>query len=216
MKIIIRHETEAEHRIVEELTRDAFWNLYFPGCDEHYLVHVLRNHPDYLPEFSFVAELDGEIVGMIMYTRSWLIDDTGNKKEIVSFGPLCVHPELQRKGIGRMLLEHSTAILRKKNIPAITILGDPHNYVPYGFKNCLDCNISDMMGKYPLGLLVLELTDNTFDGKAWKCKQSDVFELDEEEGKQFDKTFSAKEKKHRPSQDLFMMIVRAQLQKTES
>ncbi|MBN2344571.1 MAG: N-acetyltransferase, partial [Deltaproteobacteria bacterium] len=101
MKLIIRHETESEHRTVEELTRDAFWNLYFPGCDEHYLVHILRDHPDYLPELSFVAELDGEVVGMIMYTRSWLIDENNCKKEIVSFGPLCVHPAHQRKGIGR-------------------------------------------------------------------------------------------------------------------
>ncbi len=215
MNLIIRHEVEAEHRAVEELTREAFWNLYVPGCDEHYLVQILRHHPDYLPEFSFIAELDGEIVGMIMYTRSWLIDEEGSEKEIVSFGPLCVHPDHQRKGIGRALLEHSTAILRKKGIAAITILGDPHNYVPYGFKNGLDYNISDMSGNYPFGLLVLELTDNAFEGKAWKCKQSEVFEFDSKQAEAFDKTFVAKEKKHKPSQDLFMIMLRAQLQKSD-
>lgn len=214
MKLNIRHETETEYRLVEELTREAFWNLYFPGCNEHYLAHIIRDHPDYLPECSFLAELDGEIVGMIQYTRSWLIDEAGGKKEIVSFGPLCVHPDHQRKGIGRALLEHSTAVLREKNIAGITILGDPHNYVPYGFKNGLDCNVSLMDGTYPLGLLVLELQDNAFEGKAWKCKQSDVFAFDPEQAAQFDRDFPPKEKKHKPSQDLFMMMVRAQLQKS--
>ncbi len=215
MNLIIRHEAEAEHRAVEELTREAFWNLYFPGCNEHYLVNILRDHPDYLPEFSFIAELDGEIVGMIMYTRSWLIEEEGSEKEIVSFRPFCVHPDHQRKGIGRALLEHSTAMLRSKGIAAITILGDPHNYVPYGFKNGLDCNISDMTGNYPLGLMVLELADNAFEDKAWKCKQSGVFEFNPKQAEAFDKTFVAKEKEHKPSQDLFMIMVRAQLQKSD-
>ncbi|MBN2670267.1 MAG: N-acetyltransferase [Deltaproteobacteria bacterium] len=215
MKLIIRHETESEHRTVEELTRDAFWNLYFPGCDEHYLVHILRDHPDYLPELSFVAELDGEVVGMIMYTRSWLIDENNCKKEIVSFGPLCVHPAHQRKGIGRALLNHSANILRRKNIAGITILGDPHNYVPYGFKNGIDCNISDMDGNYPLGLLVLPLAENAFENKAWKCKQSDVFAFKPELVRPFDETFPPKEKKHQPSQDLFMIMVRAILRTPE-
>ena len=107
---------------------------------------------------------------------------------------------------------------KQQEIPAIVILGDPHNYVPYGFKHGIDCScsISDENGKYPFGLLVLELGDkNALNGKAWKCKQSDVFHCDPEQVKQFDETFPPKEKKHKPSQDLFMIMVRAQLFKPE-
>ena len=87
MDIIIRNETENDYRVVEEITREAFWNLYFPGCIEHYLVHKMRNHPDFLKELDFVAEYDGKIVGNIMYTKAWLIDELGKEMDIVSFGP---------------------------------------------------------------------------------------------------------------------------------
>ena len=104
MEVIIRNETENDYRVVEEVTREAFWNLYFPGCDEHYLVHKMRNHPDFLKEFDFVAEYDGKIVGNIMYTRAWLVDEPGKEMEIVSFGPISVLPAYQRKGIGSALI----------------------------------------------------------------------------------------------------------------
>jgi len=96
MDIMIRQETKNDYRAVEELTREAFWNLYFPGCIEHYLVHQMRDHADFLEEFDFVAECDGKIVGNIMYTKAWLVDETGKEMDIVSFGPISVLPEYQR------------------------------------------------------------------------------------------------------------------------
>jgi len=81
---MIRLETEKDHRAVEELTREAFWNVYKPGADEHYFVHQMRNHPDFIPELAFVLEKDGEIVGNIMYTKAWLESNTGERKEILS------------------------------------------------------------------------------------------------------------------------------------
>ena len=98
-KLIIRRETEKDYRAVEELTREAFWNVYKPGADEHYFVHQMRSHPDFLPELAFVAEADGRIVGSIMYTKAWLEDEAGKRKEILSFGPLCVAVELATRGI---------------------------------------------------------------------------------------------------------------------
>ena len=88
MDIIIRNETPADYRAVEELTRESFWNVYKPGADEHYYVHMMRSHPDFIPELAFVLEKDGEIIGNIMYTKAWLEDEQGNRKEILSFGPL--------------------------------------------------------------------------------------------------------------------------------
>ena len=78
-KLIIRRETEKDYRAVEELTREAFWNVYKPGADEHYFVHQMRSHPDFLPELAFVAEVDGRIVGSIMYTKAWLEDEEGKR-----------------------------------------------------------------------------------------------------------------------------------------
>ena len=77
--VIIRRETEADYRAVEELTREAFWNVYVPGASEHYFVHTMRNHPDFIPELAFVLELNGEIVGNIMYTKAWLEDENGER-----------------------------------------------------------------------------------------------------------------------------------------
>ena len=92
INLTIRLETEKDYRAVEELTREAFWNVYKPGADEHYFVHTMRSHPDFIPELAFVLELDGKIVGNIMYTKAWLEDENGERKEILSFGPLCVAP----------------------------------------------------------------------------------------------------------------------------
>ena len=72
MKTIIRNETPADYRAVEELTRESFWNVYKPGADEHYYIHMMRSHPDFIPELAFVLEADGEIIGNIMYTKAWL------------------------------------------------------------------------------------------------------------------------------------------------
>ena len=91
--LTIRLETEKDYRAVEELTREAFWNVYKPGADEHYFVHQMRSHPDFIPELAFVLDKDGRIIGSIMYTKAWLEDESGSRKEILSFGPLCVAPD---------------------------------------------------------------------------------------------------------------------------
>ena len=96
----IRSEEEKDYRAVEELTREAFWNVYKPGADEHYYVHMMRSHPDFIPALDFVLELDGRIVGSVMFTKAWLEDEQGKRKEIVSCGPLCVHPDFQRQKLG--------------------------------------------------------------------------------------------------------------------
>ncbi len=209
MDVRVRLETEDDYREVEELTREAFWNLYVPGCDEHYLCHVLRGHRDFIKELDFVAEADGRIVGSIMYSKSVLIGDDGDTRQIVSFGPLCVHPDFQRRGIGSLLIDKTKAILGASDIPAIVIYGDPHNYCKHGFKNGMDCKVSDMDGDYPLGLLVLELKSGFFGNKKWKAMQSDVFKYGPDEAAEFDKGFARKEKKWQYSQELFRMQIRS-------
>lgn len=89
----------------------SFYNLYVPGCVEHYLVHIMREHEDFLPELDFVMEVDGHIVGNIMYTKAKLKDEAGQEKEILTFGPLCIKKEYQRKGTVKSL----------SNIPSIKL-----------------------------------------------------------------------------------------------
>lgn len=210
MEIKIRLENEADHLPVEVITREAFWNLYRPGCDEHYTTHIIRGHEDFLPELTFVAELDGQIVGSIMYTRSWVINELGEKVETATFGPLCVHPDWQRRGVGSALIEHTRALAAMKGYPAILILGDPHNYCKHGFKTGKDAGVSMPDGRYPLGLLVLELRPGFFaSSQQWKFQTSAVYEFDPSQVEAFDARFPPKEKKHQYSQDLFFMLVRA-------
>ena len=105
--MIIRNEEPKDYQAVETLTRKAFYNIYVPGCSEHYLVRIMREHEDFIPELDFVMEQDGEIIGNIMYTKSRLIDEQGTEKQILTFGPVCIDPAHQRKGLGKLLLEHS-------------------------------------------------------------------------------------------------------------
>ena len=209
MNVNIRLETEDDYSRVEELTREAFWNLYAPGCEEHYLCHILRNHKDFISELDYVAEVDGSIIGSIMYSKSFLISDDFEKVPIVSFGPLCVHPEYQRKGIGTVLIQKTKSLVEKMEIPAIIIYGDPHNYCKHGFKNGIDYNVSNMDGEFPLGLLVLELKPGFFGITKWKARQSDVFKYNQEDAIEYDKKFKEKDKKVQYSQEIFKIQIRS-------
>lgn len=211
MELIIRKETEKDFRPVEELAREAFWNLYIPGCVEHYLVHQLRHHPDFIKELDFVAELNGKIVGNILYTRSWLVDESGQEIEILTFGPISVLPEYQHKGIGSALISHTKTLARRMGAKAIVILGDPHNYCKHGFKSSRDLNISNMNGEYPYGMLALELEEGALSGHAWKYRYSAAYEIDEKDADEFDKSYVKKEKGYQVSQEIFSIAVRAYL-----
>jgi len=115
--ITIRQEVENDHYKVEELTREAFWNLYKPGCDEHYLLHTLRSKPDFIQDLDYVAEIDEQIVGSIIYTRSYIVNENNDIMKTVTFGPICVHPKYQRSGIGTKLIEYTKDLVVKKGFP---------------------------------------------------------------------------------------------------
>ena len=202
----IRLETEQDHRTVEELTRDAFWNVYKPGADEHYFVHMMRNHPDFIPELDFVLELDGRIVGSVMYTKAWLEDENGQRKEIVSCGPLCVHPDFQRQKLGKRLLRHSFAEARKMGYEVNVNFGNPGNYVTSGFVSCKRKNVCAFCeGNYPTALLVAELVPGALDGRSWMYIPSTAADCCEDTAAvaAFDDTFPPKEKAWAPSQEEF-------------
>ena len=211
MEIVLRNEEEKDYRIVEELTREAFWNLYSPGCNEHYLVHKMRNHPDFIKELDFVAEAEGKIVGNIVYIKAFLINEKGDELDIISFGPVSVLPEYQRKGIGSALIKHTRDLARKRGVNAIVILGDPHNYCKHGFKSSKDLNISDERGNYPFGMLALELKEGILAGHKWKYKYSDLYNINESDAAEFDRNFDEKKKGYNVSQEIFSIMVRSYL-----
>ena len=203
--IIIRNETPCDFREVENLTREAFWNVNVPGCSEHYLVKILRSHEDFIPELDLVAELDGRIVGNVMYTKAKLTDSDGREKTVLTFGPLSVLPEFQRKGIGKALLERSFDLAAAMGYDAIVIFGSPANYVPRGFKSCKVFNVCLMENFFPTALLVKELKAGAFDGKAYRYSESPAYEFDPALAEEFDRTFPPKEKGWSPSQDEFFI-----------
>lgn len=132
--IKIRNENPADYETVEKMTREAFYNVYTLGCMEHYLVHIMRGHEDFIPELDFVLEVNGEIIGNIMYTKARLVDEDGNQKDILTFGPICIMPAHQRRGYGKMLMEHSMKRAAELGYDVVVIFGSPVNYVAAALK----------------------------------------------------------------------------------
>ncbi|SHI27830.1 GNAT family N-acetyltransferase [Desulfosporosinus lacus] len=203
--IKIRKEEETDYERVEEITRKSFWNLYIPGCIEHYLVHVMRSRKDFLPELDLVIEVDNQIIGNSMYTKTKLIDESGEEKDILTFGPVCILPEYQRKGYGKKLMEYSFEQAAAFDYDVIVIFGNPNNYVSRGFKSCKKYNVCLEDGTYPAAMMVKELKPDVLDGKKWVYYQSPVFEIDEQEAGRFDEGLESLEKKYQPSQEEFFI-----------
>ncbi len=211
MNIQIRHEQESDYRHVEELARIAFWNLYFPGAHEHFVVHKMRKHKDFIENLSHVLEIDGTVQGAIFYTHSKVTFSSGIEYPVISFGPVFIAPSLHRQGFGKMLINHTIAKAKADGYSAMITLGYPYHYAPYGFVGAKKYNIAMGDGKFYKGLLALGLNDDAFNVCLEAQKEnwvgqavfSDVFEVDEKELEIFDATFAPLEKAFQESQKEF-------------
>jgi predicted N-acetyltransferase YhbS len=163
MEIKLRLEEEKDYEIVEELTREAFWNVHLPGCDEHLLIHNLRKTKEFIPELDFVAIYDNKIIGNIVYVKSEIVY-LNKKYTVLTFGPISVLPKYQNKGVGKALIEHTKLLAKEMGYKVIIIYGDPEYYKRFGFKASKEYNITNNDGKYPAALLVLELYQNALTG----------------------------------------------------
>lgn len=204
--INIRNEVATDYKRVEEITRKAFYNLYVPGCFEHYLVHVMRGHEDFITELDFIIEDDGKVIGNIMYTKAKLIDEKGNEKSILTFGPFCIDPEYQRKGYGHKLINYSFEKAAALGYDVIVIFGDPRNYTKHGFKSCKRYNVTVGEGLFPAAMMVKELKEGALDGRRWSYHQSPLYELDLVEAEKYDASLEKMEKKVLPCQEDFYII----------
>ncbi len=197
--ITIRNEQPADYRRVEEITRKAFWNLYLPGASEHYLVHTMRSHKDYMPELSFVIEENGEIVGSIHFTHAKVITPADEEIPVIHVGPVCITPELHRQGYGRALIKHAIDSAKALGHRAIVLGGFPYHYKPYGFVGTKKYNISMTDGKFYTGIMALPL----YDGVTGKIMLSDALEPDENGLEAYEATFPPTEKHTLPCQKEF-------------
>lgn len=204
--MIIRNEQARDYKQVEEMTRRAFYNLYVPGCVEHYLVSVMRGHPDFIPELDFVAEIDGRIVGNIMYTKARLVNGRGAQKPILTFGPISVEPAFQRRGIGKALIERSFERALALGYDVVVIFGDPKNYVSRGFKSCARYGVRLENGRYPSAMLVRELVPGALEGESWVYYDSPVMNVPEQDARRYDDGLEKMEKRRQPSQEEFYIM----------
>lgn len=195
MNIEIRLENEKDYYEVENLTREAFWDIYQPGCDEHLLAHKLRNVEAFIPELDFVAELKGQIVGNIMYSKAKIIDESGIEHKVITFGPLSVLPSQQKSGIGSKLVNHTIELAKEMGYRAIVIFGSPDYYHRFGFVNAEKHHITTGDGENFDAFMVLELFDGALKGVTGNFQQDPVFQVSKAESQAFDKNFSYKEKR---------------------
>ena len=209
---VIRREMPDDHREVEMIIREAFWNLHVPGCSEHYFAHMLRAHRDFVPELDFVAEVNGRVVGSIMYTTSRLVDDEGEEKAALTFGPIAVAKDFQRAGIGKKLIERSFAEALKLGYDTVVIFGNICNYASSGFVSCKKHNVC--LGEvFPAALLVRQLKPGALDGRRWHYVESDASLCCEDTAavNAFDALFPPREKKWQPSQEEFYISSHSQI-----
>ncbi len=200
---IIRLERTEEHRETETLVREAFWNVYRPGCLEHYVLNQLRNDKAFVPELNFVMEKDGRLIGQNMFMRAVIKADDGRDIPIMTMGPICITPELQGKGYGKILLDYSLEKAAELGCGALCFEGNINFYGKSGFTYASEFGIR--YHGLPEGadasfFLCKELKKGYLDGISGEYTPPKGYFVDEAQAEEFDKQFPPKEKLKLPTQ----------------
>ena len=201
--IAFRLERKEEYRQVEALVRESFWNVYRPGCVEHYLLHLLRGHSDFVPELDIVMLEDGKIIGQNVFVKTVIRADDGRNIPIMTMGPVCVANELKRQGYGKMLLDYSLVKAAEAGCGALCFEGNIDFYGKSGFSFAENFGIR--YHGLPEGadasfFLCRELIDGYLDGITGEYATPYAYLIDETEAEAFDKSFPYKEKLKLPGQ----------------
>ncbi|MGD9778963.1 GNAT family N-acetyltransferase [Methanomethylovorans sp.] len=194
MHISIRQEVEKDFNDVEYLTREAFWDLYKPGCDEHLVLHKIRKVSAFVKELDLIACDNDVIVGNIIYSRAKVVNDENKEFEVLCMGPIAVLPSYQDQGIGSLLMEHSIEKARQLGYKGIVIFGNPDYYHRFGFVDAKEYNIQTSWGDNLDAFMVLELYEDSLRGISGKFFEDEVFKIDNDELEYFEKQFPYKEK----------------------
>ena len=192
--ITIRPEQPEDYRQSEDVTREAFWDLYQPGCNEHLILHKLRKIPAFVKELDLVACDNDKVVGNIVYSKARVTDELKREFIVLCLGPVAVFPSHQKKGIGSSLIERSLDKARLLGYKAVILFGDPGYYHRFGFKNAKEYGIQTAQGENLDPFMALELREGNLDGIQGKFFYDPVFEPGEDELEMFEKEFSPKEK----------------------
>ena len=203
MKPIIRKETPNDYREVENLIRESFWNVYRPGCLEHFVIHELRKDPAFVKELDFVMELDGRIIGQNMFMHAFIAADDGRQFPIMTMGPICIANDRKRQGYGKMLLDYSLEKAKELGCGALCFEGNIQFYGRSGFGYASEKGIR--YHGLPEGadasfFLCRELIPGYLDGITGEYAPPPGYFVDEAACEEFDKAFPPKEKLTLPGQ----------------
>ena len=201
--IIIRLEKKEEYCEVENMVRERFWNVYRPGCMEHYVLNQLRNDPAFVPELDFVMEKDGKLIGQNMFMKAKIKADDGREIPIMTMGPICITPDLKRKGYGKHLLDYSLERARELGCGAVCFEGNIDFYGKSGFAPASTFGIRYHglpEGEDASFFLGKELIPGYLDGITGEYATPQGYFVDKAEVEIFDKEFPVKEKLKLPGQ----------------
>ncbi len=200
---VIRLERKEEHREVEHLVRESFWNVYRPGCLEHYVLNQLRNDPAFVQELDFVMEQDSQLIGQNMFMRAVIRADDGRSIPIMTMGPICIRKDLQRTGLGKILLDYSIAKAAEMGCGALCFEGNIRFYGKSGFTYAREYGIRyhDLPeGADDSFFLCRELIPGYLDGITGEYAPPQGYFVDEAEAEEFDRAFPPKVKLVLPGQ----------------
>ena len=193
--MIIRLEEEKDYFETENLTREAFWNLYREGCFEHLIIHNLRKDKSFVKELDYCIEIDNKIIANIVYAKGKLKLENGNIREILIFGPVSVLPKYQKKGYGEKLINYTIEKAKELGFDAIVIMGNPNYYKKFGFESCSKYKIYyeglDKNEEAPFFMIKI-LNDNNIENLKGIYSAPDCYKADEKELEEFDKKFPFK------------------------
>ena len=193
--MIIRLEEEKDYFETENLTREAFWNVYREGCFEHLIIHNLRKDKSFVKELDYCIEIDNKIIANIVYAKGKLKLENGNIREILIFGPVSVLPKYQKKGYGEKLINYTIEKAKELGFDAIVIMGNPNYYKKFGFETCSKYKIYyegiDKKEETPFFMIKI-LNDNNIENLKGIYSDPDCYKADEKELEEFDKKFPFK------------------------
>jgi len=197
----IRLEEEKDYFMNENLTREAFWNVYRPGCYEHYLLHKVRKDPSYVKELSYVIEADRRLIASIVYTKGKIIKAKG-EEEVLTFGPVSVLPEYQDAGYGTKLIKFTLKKAKQMGYTAVVVTGKPEYYTRFGFKPASHYKIyyGGMENKENPYFMIKIFHRNKINDLYGIYEEPDVYHVNMDEVEEFDKKFPVKKKEKRDGQ----------------
>lgn len=194
MNITIEPTRPQQHFETESVTRDAFWNLFRPGCVEHLLLNQLRRSGSHIPELDQVATSNGRIVGHMISTRAAVRDDAGGEHEVLCVGPVSVLPARQGQGVGSALMTRSIAEASRLGSRGMILFGDPAYYHRFGFRNAGEYGITTRDGENLEPFMALELRPGALADVTGRFFEDDAFDVDEAALTAFDARFPARAK----------------------